>query len=189
MFNSLIQKVKEEKDDFSELLVEYNQLLNQAKLFQNSLSKIKKDEEFSPSGTQAEEYYPISNQTDVYLDDNQLNHQYRINMIEKFNKEELLDFINCKNGNVHECLLWCNWDVFNVRLVKYLVDNKILDPFEKTNIYDGSDATNLSFYMHCKLLKDDINSNYGKNENWYKTSQITDYLKCILKGVCTDRIF
>lgn len=188
-FNSLIEKVEDRKDhNYSKLLNEYNQLLEQVKLFQESLTKFA-----IPSGVECNDKEEKKECTIIpekqYINDNQLNHQYRINMIEKFNKDDLLDFIKFKNGNVHECLLWCNWDVFNVGLVKYLVENKILDPFERTNVYDGSDATNLSFYMHCKLLKKDIESNYKKNDNWHKVSQIINYLERLLSGFCTENIF
>lgn len=57
--------------------------------------------------------------------------------------------------DVHSLLVNCEWEDFNVELIKLLVSRGLLNVDEISPAYDGEDAHDISFRQHLKLLCDE----------------------------------
>lgn len=80
-----------------------------------------------------------------------------IEKIKTINNEwHMYNYIKKHPENVHYCMVWSDWSAFTFTLIRRLLKDGLLNPYQMHPAYDFQDETNVNFVQHIKALYNEI---------------------------------
>ena len=84
----------------------------------------------------------------------------------------LYDYIREHPNHVHLCMVHCSWSAFDYEMISTIINETLLDPYEKNSIYDFQEEKDNCFLDHCNAIyeekDEDIKSNLEKIISYIK---------------------